>query len=245
LSADFSPVKAFASIMLAAALLFPLVLFLSVQAKAGAEAEASLTLARAAEANHYEGEDTLNAAFGVMKQVATERKPRDARSVRETLEEIGGRLAGLEAFAEKQGAEDGIEVDFWCGKFSEDEKAGLVRKMAAERKALKCPACFDAMRPIVMGGVSADGSPKVKVVMACAFFTSIVPALGGGGQVGVGNSLLVHSYDEEGTFFTAPEFDAAGIFPTSQVAIGVSVYDGRTGAASVSYISEGKARDYS
>ncbi len=237
--------RAFASVMLAAALLFPLVLFLSVQAKAGAGAEASLALARAAEANYYGGEDTLNAAFGVMKQVATERKPRDARSVRETLEEIGLRLAVLEALVEKQGAEEGVEVDFWCGKFSEDEKAGLVRRMAVERKALKCPACFDAARPVAMGGVPAEGSPRAKVVMACAFFTSIVPALGGGGQVGAGNSLLVHSYDEEGTFFTAPEFDAAGIFPTSHVAIGVSVYDARTGAASVSYISEGKARDYS
>jgi hypothetical protein len=238
-------VKAFASIMLAAALLFPLVLFLSVQARAGAESEAMLAGARAAEANYYAGEGALNAASSVMKAVATEKKPSDARSIRETLEESGARLAGLEELVEKQGAAEGVEADFWCGKFSEEEKAGLVRKMAAGKKALKCDACFDASEKILLVGANAaEGEPRAKLVPACAFFTAVTPSPSGGGSIGAGNSLLVHIIDEDGTALVAPRLADAGIMPWSPAAIGISIYDKRTGAASVSYIPSGKAGDY-
>ncbi|MFA6036285.1 MAG: hypothetical protein WC759_04995 [Candidatus Micrarchaeia archaeon] len=245
MSADFFLVRAFASVMLAAALLFPLVLFLAVQARADAGSEEMLADARAAEANYYAGEGTLNAAFNVMAGVATEKKPGDARSIRETLEESGAQLAELGAFIGEMQAGKGVDSTFWCGKFSEEEKAGLARRMAAEKRALKCDSCFDASARIMLAGANvAEKKPEAKFVPACAFFVAVVPELAGSGKIGAGNSLLVHMAEEDGTALVAPELAAAGITPWSPAAIGISIYDERTGAASVSYISAGEMRDY-
>ena len=236
--------KAFASVMLAAALLFPLVLLTSVTEKAGAQVEEVLAGGRAAEANYYAGEAAMNAAFSSMRGAAGERRPMDARSVRETLVEIGERLAGLEAFLESGGEGGGVDVDFWCGAFSGSERRGLVEKMAIERRALKCDSCFDASARVVFAGADvAERKPVMKSVSACALFAALEPGLFGG-RVGAGNSLLVHSVDDEGNVLASPELVAAGITPVSPAAIGVSIYDGRTGAASISYIAAGEMREY-
>jgi len=232
--------RAFASILLVAALLFPTVLFLSMQSRASLESEGFLEVARAAEKNYYAGEDILNAALASMRNVARERMPRDARSVRETQESIGERLAELEKFAEAEYGAKGVAVDLWCGFFSVKERAELSQKMAGEGRVLKCERCFDASRTVVL--VGRDG--RMKPVAVCAFFSAVEPSLTGGGRAGVGNSFLNMLVDEEGDVIVPFGIDVWDVAAGGEPALGVSVYDSRTGAASVSYIMGGEAVEY-
>ncbi|VVC03740.1 Uncharacterised protein [Candidatus Burarchaeum australiense] len=230
--------KAFVSAMLVATLLLPLLVFLSSRADVHADEGQMLSRAFAAEANRNAGETALLAMKEAMRRTAAERMPRDARSVKETEVEIGKRLADFEAFAENEFATGGKEVDVWCGPFSAAGADALARAMADGRKTRKCDGCWDAGKEI-----SLVGKNGMQEINACAFAIIVQPAVGGG-KVGVGNAALSLLYDETGGALVPADEDVAGAIATGEIYVGVSVYDARTGAASVRYIAPGEMEEY-
>lgn len=241
--------RAFATVLLAAALLVPLALFASSQADAAAMAGAEIARFRAAEANYYAGEEALNGMFAVMREAAREkmnggleRGNAPSSGVRESIVEIGLRMQELEKMAEDR--KDGVVVDFWCGRASEEEVGALAKQMAREKRALKCGNCFDASESVALAGEEG-----LESVPACAFFASVAldEFVPGSGKAGVGNSALLLMLDRNGRPRVPLDARAAEIAAgvgEGRAAYGVSVYDGRTGAASVSVAWEGEMRGY-
>lgn len=231
--------RAFVSALLVAALLLPLLAFTSSQAELKAGEGEMLSRAFAAEANRNAGETCLLAVKEIIRGTAAERMPRDARSVKETEVEAARRLALFEEFAEKEFGADGKKVDLWCGTISASEAHELAHEMARQSKALKCAHCWDAERKIVLAGRG-----KTELVDACAFAILVEPVSVGSGRAGIGNSALSLLYDEAGGALVPADEAIAERVVASGWAIGVSVYDEKTGAASVRYLSEGEMERY-
>jgi len=231
--------RAFVSALLVAALLLPLLAFISSQAELKADEGAMLSRAFAAEASRNAGETSLLAVKGIIRGVASEKMPRDARSVKETEIEAARRLALFEEFAEKEFGAEHKRVDMWCGRISASEASGLAREMARQGKVLKCAQCWDAGKKVVLAGRG-----KTEEVNACAFAILVEPALVGIGRAGTGNSALSLLYDEGGGALVPADAGVAEAIVAGGWAVGVSIYDEGTGAASVRYIAPGEMERY-
>jgi len=230
--------KAFVSAMLVAALLLPMLLFISLRSESLAQEELLLSRAFAAEASRNMGETALLAVKETMRSTASEKMPHDVRSIRETQVEIARRLAEFEEFAERSFEEQGIEVDLWCGSLGEAEGFELVQKMAGEGNAAKCENCWDMSRKIVL-----VGKGSVEEVGACAFAVLVVPEVTGG-SVGIGNAGLSLMYGEKGEALVPLDEGVLKAMAEGEIAIGVSIYDRKTGAASVRYLVQGDFVEY-
>ncbi|MDO8340133.1 MAG: hypothetical protein Q7T16_05765 [Candidatus Burarchaeum sp.] len=231
--------RAFVSALLVAALLLPLLAFISSQAELKADEGAMLSRAFAAGASRNAGETGLLAVKEIIRQTTTERMPRDARSVKESEVEAARRLALFEEFSEAEFGAERWQVDMWCGRISSSEARELAREMTHQGKALKCVQCWDAGKKVVL-----VGRGKTVEVNACAFAILVEPALVGSGRAGVGNSALSLLYDEDGGALVPADAEVAEAIAAGGWAIGVSVYDKNTGAASVRYVAPGEMEKY-
>lgn len=231
--------RAFVSALLVAALLLPLLVFVSSQAGMRSAEGLLLSKAFAAQANRNAAETSILGVKEIIRQTAAERTPRDARSVKETELEAARRLALFEEFAEKEFGARGKQVDIWCGEFSDVGRKELALAMAREKKAMKCARCWDASSRIVLAG-----KKKVEVVDACAFAILVEPVLVMGGRAGIGNSALSLLLDESGSVLVPLDAALAEAIVGGEFVIGVSVYDAKTGAASVEYAAQGEMEGY-
>ena len=230
--------RAFVSALLVAALLVPIIVFLSLRASADSEEALMLSKAIAAERTGRQAETSLGAIREIMRAVASERVPRDARSVRETEIEIASRLADFEEFIEEALSEKKIEADLWCGEFSEAEREELLELMVEEKGGRKCRNCFDPSQKITL-----VGKGRVEEVNACALAILVEPSATGG-RVRIGNSVLSILYDETGTALVPVDGQWMEMAVAGNLAMGVSIYDRKSGAATVRYIMQGEGVGY-
>ncbi len=230
--------RAFASALLMAVLLTVLLLLLSFKVNSGVEFGKEISRAGAAEIMGGYGEMGVIELKNSMKEVASQNRPMNARSIKETQVKIGKRLEEFEVFVEREMEEKGLDVDMWCGVFSPADSEELVRRMSVSEKAEKCAGCWDFSSKTVL-----VGRDTVEEINTCAFLVQIEPELFGG-KVGVGNSLLSLIYDDRGELLVPLDMRLKEIVMGKNLVFGMSIYDEKTGAASIHYLPQGEFVEY-